>query len=60
VYAEFFSSFIPAWPSGKAVDFGSTIPGSNPGAGASMTPVHDALCLAMKRRHPARIAHGSH
>jgi bifunctional UDP-N-acetylglucosamine pyrophosphorylase / glucosamine-1-phosphate N-acetyltransferase len=27
---------IRAWPSGKAVDFGSTIPGSNPGARAAI------------------------
>lgn len=26
---------VGAWPSGKAVDFGSTIPGSNPGAPAT-------------------------
>jgi hypothetical protein len=27
---------IRVWPSGKAVDFGSTIPGSNPGTRASL------------------------
>src|SRR5258708_10537861 len=30
-----FSYIIWVWPSGKAVDFGSTIPGSNPGTPAS-------------------------
>jgi hypothetical protein len=31
-----FVQTIRVWPSGKAVDFGSTIPGSNPGTRASL------------------------
>jgi bifunctional UDP-N-acetylglucosamine pyrophosphorylase / glucosamine-1-phosphate N-acetyltransferase len=32
-----FSYIIRVWPSGKAADFGSAIPGSNPGTRASIT-----------------------
>ena len=40
-----FSYLIRVWPSGKAVDFGSTIPGSNPGTRASLAAVLFLLLL---------------